>query len=171
MFADIFPSPLLRWDGVHFVLNLEMLERYLCAYVASMENVRDLSLKGEGDALRIRARVAYKGVTTWVKIDLAEIRLKQRHLGFRLRQPRALGGMPLPRRLVEQGIRAAGLEQLTVVSGEGIVIIDLRRWIPEQVNFSIRTVQATERSIHLWLGPGSVDDIPQGTVKSITAGD
>jgi len=171
MFADIFPSPLLRWDGVHFVLNLEMLERYLRAYVTAMENVRDLSLEGEGDAIRIRARVAYKGVSTSVRIDLAEIRLKHRHLGFRLRQPRALGGMPLPRRMVEQGLKSAGLDELTIVAGEGIVIVDLRRWIPEQVNFSIRTVQATERYIHLWLGPGSVDDIPQGTVKSLTAGE
>ena len=170
MFADIFPSPLLRWDGLHLVFNLEMLVRYLRAYAAAMENVRELMLEGEGDAIRIRARVAYKGVTTWVRIDLAEIRLKHRHLGFRLRQPRALGGMPLPRRVVEQGLKRIGLDELTVVAGEGIVIVDLRRWIPEQVSFSIRTLQATERCIHLWLGPGSVEDLPPGTVKSLPSG-
>jgi hypothetical protein len=170
MFAKILPSPLLRWDGMHIVLNLEMLVRYLRVYASSMENVQELSLEGEGDAIRILARVSYKGIATRVRIDVAEIRLKHRHLGFRLRQPRALGGMPLPRSMVEQGLKFAGLDGLTVVAGEGIVIVDLRRWIPEQVSFSIRTVQASERCIHIWLGSGLIDDIPPGKVKSLPAG-
>ncbi len=170
MFAKILPSPLLRWDGLHLVLNLEMLVRYLRVYATSLENVQELSLEGEGDAIRIRAKAVYKGVGTRVRIDVAEIRLKHRHLGFRLRHPRALGGMPLPRLMIEQALKTIGVDGLTVVAGEGIVIVDLRRWIPEQVSISIRTVQATERCIHIWLGPGIVDDLPPGTVKSLPAG-
>ena len=59
---------------------------------------------------------------------------------------------------------------LRTSTSEGIVIVDLRRWIPEQVNFNIRTLQATERCIHLWLVPGSVEDLPPGTVKSLPSG-
>lgn len=166
-----FLSPLLRWDGLHIVLNLEMLERYLRVHVTALENVRELALEGEGDAIRVRAEVVYKGMATTVAVDLAEIRLKHRRCGFRVRRPRALGGMPLPRRAVVKALAMLDLKELTVVPGHGIVIVDLRRWIPPQVDVSVRTVQATDRFVHIWLGPGAVRDLPSGSPMSLPAGE
>lgn len=163
-------TPLLRWDGLHLVVDLQVLERHLDILMGRTGRVSDLSLEGWDDAVRVVATVVWKGVSSRVAIDLAEIRLKRRFLGLRMRRPRALGGVPVPRAAVESVIRAADPAGVTVFRGEGIVVVDLRKWLPEELDVSVLTVQATQRSLHLWLGPGALADVPRRARAALPAG-
>ena len=152
--------PLARWDGLHLVLDLEHLERLINRAIAGNDRIRDLRLLGAGDALQAETTVIWKGAAARVGLQLAEIRLHHRHLGFRMRRLRALGGVPVPRSAVELGLRALENPLLTVFQGDGIVVIDLRRWLPSEIDVKVITVQSTLRSLHIWFGPGRLSDLP-----------
>jgi hypothetical protein len=167
----VHPSSLLRWDGLHLVVHMPTLERHVVHALESIDAVSHVSLEGHGDALRVAATVVWKGVSSRVAVDVGEIRLKRRFLGFRLRRPRVLQGLPIPRSAVLALVGAAGPPELTVFRGDGIVVFDLRPWLPAELDLSVLTVQATERSIHLWFGAGSLADIPASAMAALPAGE
>jgi len=155
-----FTPPLVRWDGIHVVLNLGLVEQRLQGLLRGVEQVREVSLAGAGDGLRLTATVAWKGRHARVSVELAEIRLRHRRLGCRVRRVRLLGGVPVPRAAVGAILRSLHLQLVTVVGGHGIVIVDLTPWIPPEVTLAVLTVQLTEHYVHLWLGPGELRDVP-----------
>jgi hypothetical protein len=160
-FVDDFLSPpLARWDGLHLALDLGLVERQVNDLLSAREDLRDLSLEGEGDAVAAEVTVVWKGVPARVGLEVAEIRLRHRHLGFRMRRLRALGGVPVPRLAVELALKAFDSPLLKVFSGQGIVVVDLRRWLPEELMLEVLTVQGTSRSLHIWFGPGSLANLP-----------
>jgi len=63
-----------------------------------------------------------------------------------------LGGLRVPRRAIEAAIQDIDPERVTVLGGEGIVVIDLRDTLPAGLDLKVLTVQATDRSLHLWFG-------------------
>ena len=106
------------------------VERHLDALLATGGRIRNLKLRGAGDAIDVEATVIWKGVPARVRLELAEIRLRHRHFGFRMRRLRALGAVRVPRAAVAVALRAAGSRLLTVFPAPGIVVVDLRRWLP-----------------------------------------
>ena len=165
----LLPSPLARWDGLHLTLDLARVERHLNDLLSSSDAIGDLSLRGEGDALAVEATVTWKGIPARVGLDLSEIRLRYRHLGFRMRKLRALGGVPVPRAAVELALRSLESPLLRVFPGQGIVVIDLRKWIPEELHLRILTVQGTARSLAVWLASGRLDEIPDRSRRRLPA--
>ncbi len=163
-------SPLARWDGLHLVVDLEFTERHLNRALAGSDRLRDVGLKGAGDALEAEITVLWKGVAARVGLELAEIRLHHRHIGFRMRRLRALGGIPVPRAAVELALEALESPILRVFRSDGIVVIDLRRWLPSQLELNVVTVQATLRSLHVWFGPGRLEDLPGRGPARLPAG-
>lgn len=157
--------PLIRWDGVHVVIDLQHVERLVRQWLEHAPHLRGISLTGAGDALEIKTSVVWKGATSLVLIQLAEIRLRHRHLGFRIRKVRVLGGLPLPRAVVEALLGSIKSDLVTVVRGQGIVVVDLGRWLPEEASMTIITVQATRLRMHVWLGPGHLDSLPTVRVR------
>ncbi len=101
-------------------------------------------------------------------VDLTEIRLKQRFLGLRMRHPKVLGGMPVPRSVLELILKAADIEALTVF-GDGILVLDLRKWLPRELDLRILTIQATEQSAHVWFGAGGLQDLPAKRRQALPA--
>ena len=158
--TDSLSPPLARWDGLHLVLDLDHVERHLNESIAARDELRDLSLRGEGDALGAEVTVVWKGVPARVGLEVAEIRLRHRHLGFRLRKIRALGGIPVPRTAVTLALQALKNPILSVFSGDGILVADLREWLPQELRLEVLTVQGTRRSLHLWFGSGSLANLP-----------
>jgi hypothetical protein len=77
-----------------------------------------------------------------------------------MRRITVLGGLRVPRRAIEAAIRDVDPERVMVFAGEGIVVIDLRDTLPAGLDLKVLTVQATERSLHLWFGAGSLVDLP-----------
>jgi hypothetical protein len=157
---DLLSPPLARWDGLHLALDLRLIERHLNLLISARGDLRDLSLAGKGDALAAEVTVVWKGVPARVGLEIAEIRLRHRHLGLRMRRPRALGGVPVPRTAVELALKAADSPLLTIFPGQGIVVVDLRRWLPEELTVEVLTIQGTRRSLHVWFGAGSLENLP-----------
>ena len=158
--SDLLSPPLARWDGLHLALDLDRVTRHVNELLSVREDLRDLSLRGEGDALAAEVTILWKGIPARVGIELADIRLRHRHIGFRMRRPRALGGIPVPRSAIELSLRAFDNPLLSVFSGHGIVVVDLRQWLPEDLMLEVLTVQGTSRSLHIWFGSGSLRELP-----------
>jgi len=157
---DPLSPPLARWDGLHLALDLRLVERHLNLLISARGDLRDLALVGKGDALGAEVTAVWKGLPARVGLEIAEIRLRHGHLGFRMRRLRALGGVPVPRTAVEIALKALDSPLLRVFSGQGIVVADLRRWLPEELTLEVLTVQGTLRSLHLWFGAGGLRDLP-----------
>jgi hypothetical protein len=162
-------GPLVRWDGARVVLNLMMVEEHLRHLIRPSSQLEELRLYGLGDAVRIDVTVVWKGLKARLGLELGEIRLRRRRLGLRLRRVHALGAVRVPRRAVEALLARLFPDRMTVISGQGIVVIDLSPWVPPELTLSILTVQATERSIHLWLGPGDLRDLPVAEPPALPA--
>jgi hypothetical protein len=157
---DLLSPPLARWDGLHLVLDLAMVARHVNEFLTAREELRDLSLVGRGDALAAEVTVVWKGIPARVGLEIAEIRLRHRHIGFRMRRLRALGAVPVPRSAVELALMAFDSPLLNVFLGQGIVVVDLRQWLPEELTLEVLTVQGTARSLHIWFGSGSLANLP-----------
>jgi len=87
-----------------------------------------------------------------------------------MRRLRALGGIPVPRSAVELALRAFDSPLLKVFSGHGIVVVDLREWLPEELMLEILTVQGTSRSLHIWFGSGGLRELPRKSPRLLPAG-
>ncbi|MEJ2190424.1 MAG: hypothetical protein P8Y93_13650 [Acidobacteriota bacterium] len=88
-----------------------------------------------------------------------------------MRKLRALSGVPVPRAAVELGLISLESPLLSVFRGQGIVVVDLRSWLPVELDVEIVTVQATARSMHVWFGPGQLQEIPGRGRRQLPAGD
>ena len=66
----------------------------------------------------------------------------------------------MPKTAVILALKALDNPLVSVFSGESIVVVDLRQWLPEEMTLEVITVQGTARSLHLWFGPGSLSNVP-----------
>jgi len=160
MTTTLTPRTLASWDGLHLILDLVLVEEQLDRILADVKQIEGLALAAAGDALNVSVTIRWKGVRSRVALELAELRLRHRHLGFRMRKLRVYGGLPVPRAAVEAILESIDNELITVFRGQGIVVIDLRRWLPSELDLNIVTVQATGSSIHIWFGAGGLRDLP-----------
>lgn len=142
------------------MLDLQSVEERLRRRMTSSGHVDDLRLSGSGDVLRLEADVHWKAVVVQVELELGELRLRHRRLGLRILRLTALGGFPLPRRALEMILQRAAGDEVSVFPGDGIVVVDLRRWIPPELEVTVLTVQVTDRTLELWLGAGRLFDLP-----------
>ena len=170
MTTTLTPRSLARWDGLHLVLDLVLVEEHLVRLLADVKQVEGLALAAAGDALEVSVTVKWKGVRSRVAMELAELRLRHRHLGFRMRKLRVYGGLPVPRAAVEAILQSINNELITVFRGQGIVVVDLRKWLPPELDLKIVTVQATGSSLHLWFGAGGLRDLPGRAPPALAAG-
>jgi len=79
--------------------------------------------------------------------------------------------VPVPTKAVEAIIGRVGPELVTVIRGQGIVIVDLRPWLPADSELKVISVQATPRSLHVWLGSGQVDRVPGQARPGLPSGE
>lgn len=164
-------EPMIRWDGVHVVVHLPALERLLRRRLAAVPALEDLELAGRDDCLSLTFWVQWKGVSTRVRVDVREIRLKQRRLGFRVSRAWALGGFPIPKAAVLRTLKRSIPDLITVVPNSDIVIVDLQQWLPSEISFRVITVQIIGTGLHLWLGGGSISDVPGAGGTALPGGE
>jgi hypothetical protein len=78
--------------------------------------------------------------------------------------------MPVPRGTVEVILRRLSLDGVTVFRGRSIVVLDLRRWLAPELEIRVMTVQTTSSSIHVWLGPGELRELPRREPRALPEG-
>lgn len=152
--------PLARWDGVHLVLHLGVLEHHLRRALERPGHLEDLRLAGTGDLLRVEALVSWRGARASVAVEVSEIRLRNRHLGLRVRRVVASSAVRIPRRAVLAALRRRFPGLVTTFPGEGIAVFNLEGWLPAELSLRVMTVQVTDRFLHLWVAAGSLHDVP-----------
>jgi hypothetical protein len=154
---------------VHLRISLAVVEQRLREMVRDAEAVREVALSGDGDVLRAEVVVRWRGLKTRAIVEIGEVRLRYRLLGFRVRKVRVLGGLPIPRFGVEAILRSVVAGPRTVVPGNGIVIVDLGPWIPPEVVATVVSVQVTRGFVHVWLGSGCLWRLPAGEARALPA--
>ena len=152
------------------MLSLPLLELRLARRLEAVGRIRGLRLTGIGDGLRVVGSVHWHGMDLAVRAELVEMRLRHRRLGFRVRRIRVLGGVPMPRRAVEGLLASFASERVHVMPGQGIIVVDLSGWLPASLRATVVTVRAGGDALHVWLGPGSLEDLPAPRHPSLPAG-
>lgn len=170
MTVPLLSAPLVRWDDFHVVFDIPLVERMLSRRLNDVEALSNLDLQGRDDKLSLVLQVHWKSVSMRVRVELREIRLRHRRLGFRLGHLRALGGIPVPKIAVLRTLHELMPELVTVLPGSDVVVVDLRTWIPPEANLRIVAVQVVGEGLHVWLASGSVTDIPPPRNQQLPAG-
>ena len=152
MVAGFDTPPLVRWDGLHLVVHLPAVEELLREKLVGVDVLADPRLSGGGDVIRLTVSVRWKGVVSRVRVEVHEVRLRLRRLGFRLGRLRVLGGGRVPRRVLELALQNAVPDLVQIIRGTGIVVVDLKKWIPEEVDLRVVAVQVIGQAVHFWLG-------------------
>lgn len=153
--------PLARWDGAHVVLDRTAVERHLQRTIEDGRTIRGLRLSGAGDTVRFEGELTWKGLRSQVAVEVGEIRLRRRRLGMRIRRVEVLGGVPMPTGMVLGIIERRAGDRAVVRRASGIVVVDLRSSIPDPLELSVLTVQVTEETVDVWIGPGHLRDLPR----------
>jgi hypothetical protein len=128
-------------------------------------------LSGGGDRIRVVAVVPVAGLLAQVALDLREIRLRHGYLGFRIVRLAVLGGLRLPRAIVEEALERALPDGLLVYRKRGVVVLNLDRWLPSELDLRIVAVQIIGDALHLWVGPGALASIPAAAAPRLAAGE
>lgn len=163
-------APLVRWDDLHLVFDIPAVERILKTRLEMVEALSSPDLDGRDDRLSLALKVRWKSISVKVLVELREIRLRHRRLGFRLGRLRVLGGVPIPRTAVLRTIHGMLPDLMTILPGSDVVVIDLRTWIPPEVCLRIIAVQVVGQGLHVWLASGSVSNIPPMEHQQLAAG-
>lgn len=163
-------SPLVRWDDLHLVFDIPAVERILKTRLEMVEALSNPDLDGRDDRLSLALKVHWKSVSVKVLVELKEIRLRHRRLGFRLGRLRVMGGVPIPRTAVLRTIQGKLPDLVTILPGSDVVVVDLRTWIPPEVSLRMVAVQVVGQGLHVWLASGWVSDIPPMENQQLSAG-
>ncbi|RLE27030.1 MAG: hypothetical protein DRJ65_04005 [Acidobacteria bacterium] len=170
MTVPLLSAPLVRWDDLHLVFDIPTIERILRRRLAEVDALSSPDLEGQDDRVGLVLRVHWKSISMKVRVDLKEIRLRHRRLGFRLGRLRALGGLPIPKIAVLRTLQEILPDQVTVLPGSDVVVVDLRTWIPPEVCLRVVAVQVVGEGLHVWLASGSVSEIPPPQSQQLSSG-
>ena len=149
--------PLVRWDGFALWIDLDMVELVASRQLAGrVEAIRRLRVRGEGDGLELHVEAAWKGLPAQVSVRICELRLHRRFFGCRIAGVRGPMGVPLPPALVSAVIRRFGQGLLSFDPDDSILLVDLRRFLPEGLEVRVKDVRCVDRWLCVDLAGGSV---------------
>jgi hypothetical protein len=75
--------------------------------------------------------------------------------------------VPVPKAALAMILDRLSLAGVTVIRGQSIVVVDLRPWMSPELDIRILTVQATRQSLHVWLGPGTLGELPSRQPRAL----
>ena len=157
MVSDLVPRPLVLWDGFGLRCDLDLLERLanreLPRRVAQLREVR---IGGAGATLEVRVRAAWQGLPAQLVAAVSDLQLHRRFLGCRVVSLHGPLGIPVPISLVAAAVRRFGREVASLDPVDGILLVDLRRYIPGEVQLGIRSAIVSGRVLEIELSPGSL---------------
>jgi hypothetical protein len=169
MSSSLAMRPLVRWDGFTLRVDLDMVELVANRELARrVDAIRRLEVSGEGDELELRLEVAWKGFPGQVSARLRELRLHRRFFGCRIERLRGPMGLPLPTALVSALIRRFGQGLLSFDPDDRILLVDLRRFLPEGLEVRVQDVRCQDRWLCVDLAGGSVAAVLAGVPSEPT---
>ena len=157
MSSTLSPRPLLRWDGFGLHLDLDMVELLANRELARRApTLHDLRLAGDGEEVEISGVATWRGMPLAFCVRLAELRLHRRCFGCRVARARGPMGAPLPVGVLGSLAQRHGQGMVHFDAGGRVLLVDLRRFIPEGIELRIARVECLGRWLQVDLAPGSV---------------
>jgi hypothetical protein len=148
---------LVKWDGFALQVDLDMVELVANRALAQRApSFRRLGVTGEGDALTIHLEAALKGLPAHLSATVSELRLRRRFIGCRIEALHGPLGLPLPIAVAGSLVRRLAPELLRFDSDDRILLVDLRRFLPEGLEVRISDVRCVGRWLTVTLAGGSV---------------
>jgi hypothetical protein len=156
MASSLVVRPVVRWEGFALRFDLDMVELVANRQLARLETaVRRIALTGSGDELEIHVDAAWKGLPAHLSARVRELRLHRRFFGCRIQELRGPFGVPLPVSLASVAVRRLGEPMLRFDPDDHILLVDLRRFLPEGLEVRVRDVRCEDRWLCLELDAGS----------------
>ena len=157
MSSELALRPLVKWDGFALQVDLDMVELVANRELARRAPaIRRVGLTGEDDVLEIHLEAALKGLPARVSATVSELRLHRRFFGCRIEALHGPLGIPLPIALAGALARRLAPELLRVDPEDRILLVDLRRFLPEGLEVRISDVRCVGRWLTVELAGGSV---------------
>ncbi len=157
MSSDLALRPLVKWDGFALRVDLDMVElvanRNLAGRVPALRRVR---VSGEDEQLEVHLEAAWKGLPAEVTARISELRLRRRFFGCRVDSLHGPFGIPLPVSLAGMVARRLAPELLRFDPEDRILLLDLRRNLPEGLEVRISDVRCEGRWLTVEFAGGSV---------------
>ncbi|HVN32388.1 MAG TPA: hypothetical protein VMT45_10405 [Thermoanaerobaculaceae bacterium] len=157
MSSELALRPLVKWDGFALQVDLDMVELVANRELARRTDaIRRVGVTGEGEVLKIHLDVALKGLPASVSASLSELRLLRRFFGCRIEALHGPLGIPLPVALAGALARRLAPDLLRFDSEDRILLVDLRRFLPEGLEVRISDVWCEGRWLMVEVAGGSV---------------
>jgi hypothetical protein len=156
MSSELVRRPLLRWDEFTLHVDLDMLELVVNRLLEGRDlPIRRILIEGDDDALDLRVAVAWKGLPAQLSVRLSELRLHRRTFGCRVASLRGPLGLPLPIEAAVAVIRRFGRDLVSLDPRDRILLVDLRRFLPDGFEMRVKDVRCQGRWLELRLAGGS----------------
>ncbi len=163
MSSTLATRPLVRWDGFTVRIDLDMVELAANRELARRGSVvRRVQVGGEGDELEIDVVAAWRGFPGQVSARVRELRFHRRYFGCRVERLRGPVGVPLPAAILAALVRRFGQGIVTFDPSDRILLVDLRRFLPEGIDVRVRDVRCEGRWLCVELAGGSVASVRAG---------
>jgi len=157
MASELALRPLVKWDGFTLQADLDMVELIANRELARRESaIRHVAVTGEGDTVEIHLEAALKGIPARVTATVSELRLHRRFFGCRVEALHGPLGLPLPVGLAGTVARRLAPDFLRFDREDNILLVDLRRFLPDGLEVRIADVRCTGRWLSVELAGGSV---------------
>lgn len=152
------PRPLISWDGLTVRLDLAQLHAWANRELpARAEALRRVGWHGspEGD-LVLDVAFTWKGLPGTVSVRMRDAKVVHRFFGCQIVAVRGPLGVPLPASTVASILQRLLPGKVQYDAGDGVFLLDLREWLPEGLDVSVRRVHCGAESVELLLGHGSL---------------
>ncbi len=157
MTSELALRPLVKWDGFALRVDLDMVELIANRELARRESaIRRVAVTGEGETLQLHVDAALKGLPAHLSATVSELRLRRRFFGCRVESLHGPFGMPLPVTLAGSVARRLAPDLLRFDPEDRIMLVDLRRFLPDGLEVRIADVRCTGRWLTVELAGGSV---------------
>ncbi len=124
---------------------------------ARVPALRRIGLHGRPDGdLVLEVAFAWKGLPGAVSLRMREVKIVHRFFGCQVGSIRGPLGVPLPASAVAAIVQRLLPGKVQYDAGDGVFLLDLREWMPEGFEVSVRRVYCGTQSVELVLGPGSL---------------
>ena len=163
MASSLATRPLVRWDGFTLWIDLDMVELVVNRELGRRTPLlRRLEVTGAAGELELHLEAAWQGLPARVSAKVRELRLHRRVFGCRVEGLRGPLGIPLPLTLVGVLVRRLGQGMVRFDPEDRIVLVDLRRFLPEGLEVRVKDVRCEGRWLCVELAGGSVAAVLAG---------